>query len=52
MVLTFPVYRAGLPADATVEQRVEATAGWDKLLKFGFLLFTCPFNAIYALQVF
>ncbi|XP_038974915.1 probable histidine kinase 4 [Phoenix dactylifera] len=28
VVLTFPVYHAGLPADATVEQRVEATAGY------------------------
>ncbi|CAD5165126.1 probable histidine kinase 4 [Musa acuminata AAA Group] len=28
VVLTFPVYRSGLPEDATVEQRVEATAGY------------------------
>lgn len=27
VVLTFPVYRSGLPEDATVVQRVEATAG-------------------------
>ncbi|XP_072973764.1 probable histidine kinase 4 isoform X2 [Typha angustifolia] len=28
VVLTFPVYRSDLSADATVEQRVEATAGY------------------------
>ncbi|KAJ0978366.1 hypothetical protein J5N97_013840 [Dioscorea zingiberensis] len=28
VVLTFPVYRSGLPADATVDDRVEATAGY------------------------
>ncbi|OAY66125.1 putative histidine kinase 6 [Ananas comosus] len=28
VVLTFPVYRSGLPADATIEQRVEATVGY------------------------
>ena len=28
-MLTFAVYRPDLPADASVEQRVEATAGWD-----------------------
>ncbi|PKA46066.1 Histidine kinase 4 [Apostasia shenzhenica] len=28
VVLTFPVYRVGLPIDATIEQRVEATAGY------------------------
>ncbi|XP_010936875.1 probable histidine kinase 4 [Elaeis guineensis] len=28
VVLTFPVYRSGLPADAMVEERVEATAGY------------------------
>ena len=27
VVLTFPVYRLGLPADATVKERVAATAG-------------------------
>lgn len=27
VVLTFPVYRLGLPTDATVEERVAATAG-------------------------
>lgn len=28
VVLTFPVYRLGLPTDATVEERIEATAGY------------------------
>ncbi|KAK8949113.1 Histidine kinase 4 [Platanthera zijinensis] len=28
VVLTFPVYRTGLPQDATVKERVEATAGY------------------------
>ncbi|KAG0490935.1 hypothetical protein HPP92_007798 [Vanilla planifolia] len=28
VVLTLPVYRMGLPADATVEERIEATAGY------------------------
>ncbi|KAH7679837.1 histidine kinase 2/3/4 (cytokinin receptor) protein [Dioscorea alata] len=28
VVLTFPVYRSGLPADATVDERVENTAGY------------------------
>ncbi|KAK8958229.1 Histidine kinase 4 [Platanthera guangdongensis] len=28
VVLTFPVYRTGLPQDATIEERVEATAGY------------------------
>ncbi|KAG6521387.1 probable histidine kinase 4 [Zingiber officinale] len=28
VVLTFPVYYAGLPEDATIEQRVQATAGY------------------------
>lgn len=29
VVLTFPVYRSGLSPDATVEERIEATAGSD-----------------------
>ncbi|KAH0468517.1 hypothetical protein IEQ34_003550 [Dendrobium chrysotoxum] len=28
VVLTFPVYRMGIPADATIDDRVEATAGY------------------------
>ncbi|XP_008787902.1 probable histidine kinase 4 isoform X1 [Phoenix dactylifera] len=28
VVLTFPVYRSGLPADATEEERIEAAAGY------------------------
>lgn len=43
VVLTLPVYRLGLPADATIEERIEATAGW------AYALALCHFYLNFAL---
>ena len=42
VVLTFPVYKSKLPQKPTVEERIEATAGWVLVsLLFVFQVFFC-----------